>query len=127
MLSRHTTWWSIPIKRSQRWLPRNPAPPVINTRITLIPLHAIIGSIPGHKPFDAHLNRRTGLKADITHQVVHVSIGRGHIARLQGQHVLHSLHTKMTLQHLDEAHQLNGIVISYVVEFVGSGAGPGIR
>src|SRR5437870_7756219 len=31
-LSTHTIWWPIPIKRSQRWLPRNPAPPVINTR-----------------------------------------------------------------------------------------------
>src|SRR5438445_10017628 len=31
-LSTHTTWWPIPIKRSQRWLPRNPAPPVIKTR-----------------------------------------------------------------------------------------------
>src|SRR2546427_528094 len=32
-LSRHTTWWSISINRSQRWLPRNPAPPVISTRM----------------------------------------------------------------------------------------------
>src|SRR5207302_6417706 len=32
-LSKHTTWWPIPISRSQRWLPRNPAPPLINTRM----------------------------------------------------------------------------------------------
>src|SRR6266487_2533921 len=32
-----TTWWPIPIRRSQRWLPRKPAPPVINMRM-IVPL-----------------------------------------------------------------------------------------
>src|SRR5436853_7686532 len=32
-LSKHTTSCPILIKQSQRWLPRNPAPPVIKTRM----------------------------------------------------------------------------------------------
>src|SRR3954469_23532398 len=48
-LSAQMTWWPWPTRRSQRWLPRNPAPPV--TRTVLLPLYLRMLVVPSRDEF----------------------------------------------------------------------------
>ena len=86
----------------------------------------IVRLIPLDEPGDPLFQRRAGAKTGIAHQIVHVGIGLGHVARLHRQKFLRGRASQALLDQGDHFQQLDRLIVADVVDAIGGVARAGI-